>query len=67
MPVSRADVNHVLRGLLVRGHAFDESGNDAATLSMKLADNVRSLCLREQMVIDSTTNAAIDAWIASGR
>ena len=66
MPVSRADVNHVLRGLLVRGHAFDESGNDAATLSMKLADNVRSLCLREQMVLDSATNAAIGAWIACG-
>jgi len=66
MPVSRADVNHVLRGLLVRGHAFDEGGNDAATLGKKLADNVRSLCLREQMVIDTATNAAIDAWITCG-
>lgn len=63
MPVSRADVNHVLRGLLMRGHAFDDVGNNAATLGGKLADNVRSLCLREQMVIDSTIEAAIGAWI----
>jgi len=44
----------------------DEGGNDAATLGKKLADNVRSLCLREQMAIDSATNAAIDAWISCG-
>ena len=61
-PIGRADVNHVLRGLLLRGHSFDDGPNNAATLGQKLADNVRTLCLREQMVIDASTEAAITAW-----
>lgn len=64
-PISRADVNHVLRGLLLRGHSFDEGPNDAETLGAKLADNLRTLCLREQMVLDASANAGISAWIAS--
>ena len=63
-PVSRADVNHVLRGLLFRGHSFDDGPNDVATLGRKLADNVRTLCLREQMVLDTATEAAIAAWLS---
>lgn len=63
LPVSRADVNHVLRGLSMRGHAFDEGPNDAATLAQKLANNVRSLCLREQFVLDEQTDQAIRDWI----
>ncbi len=64
LSVSRADVNYVLRGLLFRGHAFDTDSNDAATLGRKLADNVRSLCLREQMVLDVATDAALLKWLA---
>ena len=64
MAISRSDVNFVLRGLLLRGHAFGEGKDDAATLSRKLADNVRSLCLREQMILDQATDAAILKWIA---
>lgn len=62
--VSRADVTFVLRGLLLRGHAFGEGRDDAATLSRKWADNVRSLCLREQMILDQATDTAILKWIA---
>ena len=65
-PVSRADVNHVLRGLLIRGHTFEQGCNDAGMLARKLADNVRSLCLREQIVFDDETNSAIDRWIVGG-
>jgi len=36
LPVSRADVSHVLRGLLMRGHTFEEGPNDALTLCGKL-------------------------------
>lgn len=61
--ISRADVNFVLRGLLLRGHRFGEDKDDAATLSRTLADNVRSLCLREQIVLDANTNQAILRWI----
>ena len=63
LPVSRADVNHVLRGLSMRGHTFDEGPNDAATLAKKLANNVRSLCLREQFVLDEQADRAILEWI----
>jgi len=62
-PVSRADVNHVLRGLVMRGHVFDDGPNDAATLAKRLADNVRSLCLREQIVLDGAMDKAIKDWI----
>lgn len=63
LPVSRADVNHVLRGLLMRGHTFEDGPNDAATLARKLGNNIRSLCLREQMPLDEATEKAIQGWI----
>jgi hypothetical protein len=62
-PVSRADVTFVLRGLLMRGHAFDQGKNEPHILSRTLADNVRSLCLREQIVLDRVTENAISKWI----
>lgn len=62
-PVSRADVTHVLRGLVMRGHTFEHGPNDAARLGKKLADNIRSLCLREQIVLDAATDSAIAQWI----
>jgi len=62
-PISRADINHVLRGLLFRGHSFDDGPNDAAILGRTLVDNVKSLCLREQMVLDEATVAAIEVWL----
>ena len=64
--VSRADVNFVLRGLLMRGHTFGQGDDNADALSRKLADNVRSLCLREQILLDDATESAIASWIAGG-
>ncbi|WP_291993321.1 NYN domain-containing protein [Candidatus Accumulibacter sp. ACC003] len=66
LPVSRADVNHVLRGLLMRGHSFEEGSNDAPTLCRKLADSIRSLCLREEIMLDAAMVSAIDNWIGGG-
>lgn len=65
-PISRADVSFVLRGLLIRGHVFGQGDDSVAALSRKLADNVRSLCLREQIVLDGGTDSAIDRWIVAG-
>jgi len=64
LPISRADVNLVLRGLLMRGHAFEEGPNDSSTLRENLRNNIRSLCLREQIVLDEETEKAIREWIA---
>jgi len=64
-PVSRADVDFVLRGLVFRGHRFEDQANAAACLAAKFANNVRSLCLREQIVLDVPTEAAIRNWIAA--
>ena len=64
LPISRADVNLVLRGLLMRGHAFEEGPNDSSTLRENLRNNIRSLCLREQIVLDEETEKAIRGWIA---
>ena len=65
LPVSRADVNHVLRGLVMRGHVFEEGANDGSRLAQKLGDNIRSLCLREQIVLDGAMDKAIKDWIGS--
>lgn len=61
--VSRADVTWVLRGLLLRGHVFGTGEDAAQSLASKTADNIRTLCLREQMVIDQSVDAAISRWI----
>lgn len=63
--VSRADVDFVLRGLVFRGHRFEEHANEAADLAAKFANNVRSLCLREQIVLDSQTETTIRNWIGA--
>lgn len=60
--VSRADVTFVLRGLLFRGHKFEERPNSPDELGKTFANNVRSLCLREQIVLDTATEAAIRHW-----
>jgi hypothetical protein len=59
---SRLDVNWVLRGLLMRGHEFGKNEDTAESLSRKTANNVRSLCLREQMLLDRATDTAILRW-----
>lgn len=64
-PVSRADVDFVLRGLVFRGHRFEEHANSAADLAAKFVNNVRSLCLREQIVLDIPTEATIRNWIGT--
>lgn len=63
LPISRSAIQHVLRGILFRGHAFERGPNDPSTLQQKLTDNIRSLCLREQIILDTETEAAIQAWI----
>lgn len=63
--VNRADVDFVLRGLVFRGHSFEEHSNTAAELAAKFANNVRSLCLREQIVLDVPTETLIRNWIVS--
>jgi len=62
-PVSRSDVNWILRGLLLQDHAFGVGEDDVRTLSRKTIENVRSLCLREQMVIDHDIEDALGRWI----
>ena len=66
-PVSRADANYILRGLVMRGHGFEDGPNESGKLAEKYANNVRSLCLREQILLDSATDGAILRWIAGGR
>jgi hypothetical protein len=62
---SRLDVNWILRGLLMRGHTFGEGQDHAATLATKTANNVRSLCLREQMILDRAAETAIARWFGT--
>ncbi|MBV2265316.1 MAG: NYN domain-containing protein [Thauera sp.] len=62
---SRLDVNWILRGLLMRGHAFGEGQDRAAALANKTANNVRSLCLREQMILDRAAETAIARWFGT--
>ncbi|MEF8723982.1 MAG: NYN domain-containing protein [Candidatus Accumulibacter phosphatis] len=61
--VSRFDVNWILRGLLLHGHVFGRGEDDAHSLARMTANNVQSLCLREQMFLDARTDAAITRWL----
>jgi hypothetical protein len=65
-PISRADISFVLRGLLLRGHAFGEGKDTPRELAHTYANNVRSLCLREQIILDQATDSVIQRWIESG-
>lgn len=65
IPVNRADVDFVLRGLVFRGHRFGEHPSTAADLASKFANNVRSLCLREQIILDQSTETLIRTWIGT--
>jgi hypothetical protein len=62
-PISRADIDFVLRGLVFRGHNFEEHSCAADELTDKFVNNVRSLCLREQMMLNASTEALIRKWI----
>lgn len=62
-PISRGDITFVLRGLLLRGHGFGEGKDTPPELARTFADNVRSLCLREQIMLDQATESAIRRWI----
>ncbi len=65
-PASRSDVNWILRSLLLQGHKFGSGEDDAQSLSRKCIENIRSLCLRDQMVIDHDIDDALERWIAYG-
>lgn len=65
LPINRADVDFVLRGLVYRGHRFGEHASTPQDLANKFANNVRSLCLREQIILDQPTEAIIRNWIGS--
>jgi hypothetical protein len=65
-PVNRADVNWILRGLLIGGHAFGSGEDDARTLSRITVLNLRSLCLREQLVIEQDLDDILARWINPG-
>ncbi|MBX3684405.1 MAG: hypothetical protein KF731_17425, partial [Thauera sp.] len=57
----------ILRGLLMRGHVFGNGQDDAATLGLKTANNVGSLCLREQMILDRAAESAIARWFGTAQ
>ena len=62
-PISRADITFVLRGLLFRGYRFGEGSDTPEGLARTFANNVRSLCLREQIMLDQATESVIRRWI----
>lgn len=64
--IARSDVTWVLRGLLFRSHVFGRDDDAAENLAKKTANNIRSLCLREQLVLDQTVEGAIVRWIRNG-
>ena len=66
LDINRLDVNWVLRGLLLSGHAFGQGEDEIKTLSYKLVGNLLNLCRREQMVLDEHSAPRLQRWV-SGR
>jgi hypothetical protein len=64
LDVNREDVNWVLRGLLLSGHAFGQGQDDVPTLSYKLVGNLINLCRREQMMMEEGQAAMLHRWVS---
>ncbi len=64
-PVSRADVNTVLRGLLVSGHGFGEGADNVSALANRTADNLLALCRREQLPVDERFEGIVRQWVGA--
>lgn len=62
-PIGRGDITFVLRGLLFRGYRFGEGKDTPKELARTFANNVRSLCLREQLMLDQATESIIRRWV----
>ena len=60
--VSRADVNFVLKGILLSGHAFGQGTDEPSTLGRCLLDSVLELCRREQLPLDESQTAQLGDW-----
>lgn len=57
------DVNFMVRGMQMNGHAFGQGADDEANLASRLFKQVLFLCEREQRVLDSDEVARIRKWI----
>jgi hypothetical protein len=60
--ISRADVNFVLKGILLGGHAFGQGPDDVDTLGTKFVESVLAMCQREQMALDDSQVAMLREW-----
>jgi hypothetical protein len=59
------DVNFLIRGMQMNGHAFGQGADDEATLTTRLFNQVLFLCEREQKVLDQTELGYIRAWVGN--
>lgn len=59
------DVNFLVRGMQMNGHAFGQGADDQATLAARLFNQILFLCEREQKVPDQNEINQIRTWIGA--
>lgn len=63
-PISREEVNWVLRGLMLCGHEFGKGQDDVPTLSYRLVGNLINLCRRAHLSLPDGTPAMLHKWVS---
>lgn len=63
-PVSREEVNWVLRGLMLCGHEFGKGQDDVPTLSYRLVGNLINLCRRAHLHLPEGSPAMLHKWVS---
>lgn len=59
------DVNFLVRGMQMNGHAFGQGNDDGATLASRLVNQILFLCEREQRVLSQAEIGRIRSWVES--
>ncbi|SEI79748.1 NYN domain-containing protein [Allopseudospirillum japonicum] len=63
IPVARAHVNFVLRGIAFQGHRFGEQEETPAQFAECFLQNVQSLCESAQFELTESENEHLRAWL----
>lgn len=62
LPINRADVSYVLKGILLAGHDFSNGDNNTPTLGNRFIDSMRAICSRDQIDLDEAEERVLRQW-----
>ena len=63
IPVSRGDINLILRGIFFAGHQLGKDTEHPSTLASKFHDSALSLCDRAQLTLSDEEKEMLEQWL----